>query len=393
MNMRRITLFKIVLILIFIITGAKLSYAQNVEYKSYADSSDAKLNAPPAGYKWEVFWSDEFDYTGVPDPTKWNYHSSYIGNNEQQGYTSSTKNSYVEDGKLRITAIREQTVYRDPSGRQTTYPFSSARLNTEKKFTVQYGRIEASIWLPGEIGVWPAFWTLGASDYWPNCGEIDIFEYSGGKPLGGVYPANYINSNFIYRINDGSTVGTANMRYLYNITPTDGYHTYAIEWTETKILWYYDDELFAYVKTTPESLHVYPGTKPASQPHYLLLNLAMGGDGGGGIDPSVNTANMYVDYVRVSKLKLIDGVDELASDEGFEVYPNPQAKSGQVKVKLPTNSIRFSISDLTGKLIYQQDVTQNESLIDSSVFTTEGVYLASVITPNKTISKKITIVK
>lgn len=387
--MRKITLFNLILSLTFIITGANFIYAQNPEDNSNADLPDVKQSAPPEGYKWEVIWSDEFEYTGVPDPAKWNYHSGAIGNNEQQGYTNSTKNSYVENGKLRITAIRESTVYR-----QTTYPWSSARLNTQNKFTVQYGRIEASIWIPGEIGVWPAFWTLGASGGWPNCGEIDIFEYSGGKPLGGVYPANYINSNFIYRLANGTTRSVDNMRYLYNITPTDGYHTYAVEWNEEKILWYYDSKLFAFILSSPDKLQAYAGTSPASQPHYLLLNLAMGGDGGGGIDPSVNIANMYVDYVRVSKLTPIGSdVDELSSDEGFEVYPNPQAKTEPVKVKLPTGSIRFSISDLTGKLIYQQDVTQNESLIDSSVFTTEGVYLASVVTPTKTISKKIAIVK
>lgn len=278
---------------ITLFAGAQTSENKSLEM-SYA--------TPPPGYKWEVVWSDEFDYTGVPDATKWNYHSGYIGNNEQQGYTSSTKNSYVENGNLRITAIREQTVYQDPSGGQTTYPFSSARLNTANKFTVQYGRIEARIWIPGEIGVWPAFWTLGASGNWPNCGEIDIFEYSGGKPLGGVIPANYINSNFIYRMNDGSIRSIANMAYLYNISPANGYHIYAVEWTENKIQWYYDDKLFAAMGTTSMNLQAYAGTNPASQPHYLLLNLAMGGDGGGGIDPAVNVSNMYVDYVRVSKL-------------------------------------------------------------------------------------------
>ena len=387
--MKKILFYHFVMASILSIASFGIVKAQTFENKSLETS----YAAPPAGYKWEVIWSDEFDYTGVPDPTKWNYHTGYIGNNEQQGYTSSTKNSYVENGNLRITAIREQTVYRDPSGEQTTYPFSSARLNTANKFTVQYGRIEARIWLPGEIGVWPAFWTLGASGNWPNCGEIDIFEYSGGKPLGGVIPANYINSNFIYRMTDGSIRSIANMAYLYKITPTDGYHIYAVEWNENKIQWYYDDKLFAAVNTSSANLQAYAGTSPASQPHYLLLNLAMGGDGGGGIDPNVNISNMYVDYVRVSKLAAITDVDEIKSDAGLEVYPNPLTEKGQLTVKLPSGSIRLSIVDTTEKLIFQEKVTKNEYKIEQSVFKSAGVYTVSVTTSTDSISKKIIVKK
>ena len=387
--MRRITLFKIVIIITFSIIGIKLNYAQNVEYKSNTNSSVTKLNTAPAGFKWEVIWSDEFDYTGVPDATKWNYHSGGIGNNEQQGYTSSIKNSYVENGSLRITAIKEPTVYR-----QTTYPYSSARLNTANKFTVQYGRIEASIWIPGDAGVWPAFWTLGASGGWPGGGEFDIFEYSGGKPLWGVTPPNYINSNFIYRKADGSTNNLANMAYLYYITPTDGYHTYAVEWDDKSILWYYDNKKFASRNTLPEVLKVYAGTNPASQPHYLLINLAMGGDGGGGIDPNFTSANMYVDYVRVSKLTPISSVvDEIASGSGFEVYPNPLAEAGSLTVKLPEGATQLSIFDITGKIVYQEKVIKNESLIDRSVFKFVGVYIVNVVTTKSSLNKKVIVVK
>ena len=392
--MKKNTLFKIIMVLYLSIVGIVLISAQNFEYKSRTNSSATKQNTPPAGYRWEVIWSDEFNYTGVPDTTKWNYHNDYIGNNEQEGYTSSTKNSYVENGSLRITAIKEQTVYRDPSGRQTTYPYSSARLNTENKFTVQYGRIEASIWIPGNAGVWPAFWTLGASGYWPNCGEFDIFEYSGGKPLGGVTPPNYINSNFIYRMADGSTRNLSNMAYLYDITPTDGYHTYAVEWDQKGISWYYDNTKFAYRSTSPADLQAYAGTNPASQPHYLLLNLAMGGNGGGGIDPNFTSTNMYVDYVRVSKLTPINTVvDEIAINSGFEVYPNPLIEAGSLTVKLPTGSILFSIFDLTGKLIYQENVTNNELLIDRSVFATEGIYFVNVKTTTSSINRKLIVTK
>src|SRR5687768_16592187 len=54
-------------------------------------------------------WSDEFDYSGAPDPVKWGYDTggSGWGNNELEYYTNSTNNSKVENGKLFITARLE----------------------------------------------------------------------------------------------------------------------------------------------------------------------------------------------------------------------------------------------------------------------------------------------
>lgn len=376
--------------LVFSTALPKLSYGQNSDCILNTDSSTTRHSAPPAGYKWEVVWSEEFNYTGVPDPSKWNYNTGYIANNEEQCYTTNTKNSYVENGKLRITAIKEPTV----DNHNTTYAYSSARLNTRNKFSVQYGRIEASIWIPGDLGVWPAFWTLGTNGNWPNCGEIDIFEYSGGKPLGGIIPANYINSNFIYKMADGSTRSIANMAYLYNITPTSGYHTYAVEWTENKLLWYYDDKPFAATSTLPANLQAYAGTVPASQPHYLILNLAMGGVGGGGIDPNFTSTSMYVDYVRVSKLTPISSVgNQITSDAGFEVYLNPLTGQTPLTIKLPMGSTKFSIFDFAGKLIHKENVTKSQFTINKSMFKTGGVYIISATTPTNTVNKRLIVVK
>lgn len=268
---------------------------------SFCGSAMALQNTAPAGYQWQTVWSDEFNYTGSPDSSKWNIvNSSNVSNQEEQAYTNRTVNSYVSGGHLTITALKEQYT----SGNKTSQ-YTSARLNTSNKFSVQYGRIEASIKMPGEIGAWPAFWTLGQTGGWPAGGEIDIVEYSPGKTNGGVSPANYINRNFIYKQSDGQTRSLYNFTYLFDITPTDGYHTYAVEWDENWMRWYYDDILFATSQTTPSVLDAYAGTKPSSQPHYLLLNLAMGGTGGGGIDPNFTSAEMLVDYVRVSKLTAV----------------------------------------------------------------------------------------
>src|SRR6202035_2719519 len=63
--------------------------------------------------------------------------------------------------------------------------YTSARLKTEGKFAIAYGRIEARIKLPAGQGIWPAFWMLGAGipkAGWPRSGEIDIMENIGREP-------------------------------------------------------------------------------------------------------------------------------------------------------------------------------------------------------------------
>ncbi len=44
----------------------------------------------------KLVWSDEFDYTGLPDSTKWTYEEGYVRNNEMQYYTRKSDNAWVE---------------------------------------------------------------------------------------------------------------------------------------------------------------------------------------------------------------------------------------------------------------------------------------------------------
>src|SRR5687767_11771553 len=67
-------------------------------------------------------WSDEFDYTGLPDSVRWSYDTGGDGwgNNELQFYTSNRpENARVENGHLVIEARHENWQSRD---------YTSARL-------------------------------------------------------------------------------------------------------------------------------------------------------------------------------------------------------------------------------------------------------------------------
>ena len=108
----------------------------SVFLSSLANASDIDLSAPMDKGGWKLIWSEEFDYTGFPDSTKWSYDTEgnvyQWGNNEAQYYTSGRKeNAWVSDGVLRITALKEPM-----EGRS----YTSARLITKGKGDWLYGR-------------------------------------------------------------------------------------------------------------------------------------------------------------------------------------------------------------------------------------------------------------
>lgn len=239
---------------------------------------------------WTLVWADEFSQAdgSSPDSTKWAYDigtgSGGWGNNELEYYTSRTNNVRIENGQLVIEAKQES--YLGSS-------YTSARLKTQGKVSWRYGRIEARIKIPRGQGIWPAFWMLGTnitSVNWPTCGEIDIMENIGNKTNivhGTVHGPGY---------SGGSAVGGP-YSLPGNTNFADAFHIYAMEWTTNQIKWFVDG--VQYFSVNPASL---PGGAAwvFTQPQFLLLNLAVGGNWPG--KPNSTTVfpqRMTVDYVRV----------------------------------------------------------------------------------------------
>lgn len=240
-----------------------------------------------------LVWSDEFDGASI-DPQTWFFATgdgSEVGlpggwgNSELQYYLPD--NAQIENGVLQITARLESIEGQN---------YTSARINTEDRFAFKYGRIEASIKLPAGQGLWPAFWMLPQdSPYgeWAAKGEIDVVEAvnlggTNGNEIfatihfGGEFPANE----------------SAGVTYTPGPNVTENFHTYAVEWDETEIRWYFDGDLYAVQNAWFSTAAPYPA--PFDQPFHILLNLAVGGNFPGfSIDNSAFPATMEVDWVRV----------------------------------------------------------------------------------------------
>ena len=77
-----------------------------------------------------------------------------------------------------------------------------------------------------------------------------------------------------------------------------------MDWDEKAIRLYLDDELLNEIileKTYNGSLGEF--ANPFMQSHYILLNLALGGDNGGPVAQSAMPMRYEVDYVRVYQKK------------------------------------------------------------------------------------------
>lgn len=111
---------------------------------------------------WKLVWSDEFNYTGHPDPAKWNYEEGYVRHNELQYYTvNRLENARVEGGNL-IIELRKETPasFLPTSINDRWHRYSSASVNTRSTASWTYGRFEIRAKMPRGKGTWPAIWFL-----------------------------------------------------------------------------------------------------------------------------------------------------------------------------------------------------------------------------------------
>ncbi len=292
---------------------------------------------------WQLTWSDEFTQAdgSSPDSTKWGFDigGGGYGNNELESYTSRTNNARILGGQLVIEA--KQETYTGPDNIQRNY--TSARMLTRGKWSWTYGRMEARIKIPRGQGIWPACWTLGANigtTPWPSCGEIDILENIGkaseqGKVYGTIHG---LQSGGDY--NGGAGVG-GSYTLPGGAILGDDFHMFAIEWTTNQIKWFMDNQ--QYFTATPASLPS-GGTWPFTQPQFLLLNVAVGGNWPGNPDgTTVFPQQMLVDYVRVYKYVAAapDAPTGLnASPGNAKVYLNwnPSADTTGYNIKRATSS-------------------------------------------------------
>ncbi|MBN2719440.1 MAG: NPCBM/NEW2 domain-containing protein [Deltaproteobacteria bacterium] len=250
---------------------------REVEFPNCAVQRDDSIPVPE-GY--HLAWSDEFNTEGRPNPDNWGYESGYVRNNEDQYYQED--NAFVQSGFLIIQGRREPA----PEGNYT-----SSSLRTMSKQTFKYGLIEMRARIVAEDGLWPAFWTLGESKPWPSNGEVDIMEYY-----------NYsIHANVACGTNEQWTARWdwySKEVSAFGVEDWDAkFHVWQMIWDSEQIRLMLDNEEMN--QTWIDDMLNPDGFAPFRQPHYILVNLAMGGKSGGEPDNAYFPNHYIVDYVRV----------------------------------------------------------------------------------------------
>lgn len=288
---------------------------------------------------WTLVWSDEFDYVGAPDPTKWVPEKGFVRNKELQYYTSD--NAYVNGECLVITGKQERKENPNYNPNATgnnswKYTRKYAEYTSSSLCTFGaatdwrswlYGRFEIRAKLPKAVktstaandefprGPFPAIWTVGQQG-WPKSGEIDLLEYAFRPENLGDGPCLHTNMVYLNPSNGSDKWKSKSRRITYfrdgtvGMTPNDKwpapdpewmnkFHIWRLDWTYDYIKVYIDDILFFEC-----NLNEMPANEVGAFRnfrHALLLNLAIGNKGGEPVNVEF-PIEYCIDYVRIYKL-------------------------------------------------------------------------------------------
>jgi len=252
------------------------------------------------GKNWKLFWTDEFSGETI-NQENWTHDVGFGPNNDgwgvwgAQNYTTDSKNSYIENGKLVLKAF----YLGGPFDKRN---FTSAKVTTQGKKSFKYGKIAARIKMPYGKGVFPAFWMLGENwdgTNWAHCGEIDIAEMcGGGKEKDNM---NYGTIHFFDDKNNRNTFfgGTKQL----NEKLSNQFHIYEIVWGNKEIVWKVDGKEYHRESIAGKA---HPERSELHNEFFLIINLGIGAyyDVIGYPDETTKfPQTMEIDWVKVYKEK------------------------------------------------------------------------------------------
>ena len=308
------------------------------------------LSACCSKSEYKLVWSDEFDGETL-NAAYWNVEDNARGGGNAELQYYAPKNVTIERHPVTGESCLVLNAHREDYGNR---PCTSARLNTQDKVTVEYGKVEARIAFPYTTdGLWPAFWMLGNNlatnlgdnddidaqvaqlekenrVVWPKCGEIDICEMGHHSGIEAGTQDRFFNGacHWGESFNNGAYPNFG--QFCTADYPVQGdFHLFTLEWTADTIAMYLDKDIYPdvapYFQLSLRNKEVNEPGHYFNHPFYLVLNLSVGGffpdmpaaekypelitaD-----DPSFQRVTalpadgtpvkMYIDYIRVYETK------------------------------------------------------------------------------------------
>ena len=279
---------------------------------------------------YSLIWQDEFNENEI-DAANWNFETGDgtdyglpvgWGNDEEQRYTDAPENARIQQegsqSVLAISALKEGAEY------------TASKLTTQNKFEMRYGLLEVKAKMPQGKGLWPAIWMLGSNRPeigWPGCGEIDIVEYLPSKPKEVSATLHFTNAEKKWEylaewidLEDESVI-------------SDAFHTYTMDWTPESVRISIDGQLI-------NEVFLSDGMKEFQRDFYLILNIAVGGNLGGEIDPNFTEGVLLIDYVRVY------AKDNFVAPEAPLLDIDEETVGELIDSSLASNAIKTGFTDL-----------------------------------------------
>ncbi len=348
------------------------------------------------GAEYNYVWED--DFTGQElNQDIWGYELGRIRGNEQQHYTDSKDNVFLRDGNLvlKVTDRKLEDQYINPRGnRKVIYNSGSVRTHGKKEFL--YGRIEMKAKLPKGKGAFPAFWTLGA-DFnldgdissrqgygWPACGEIDIMEMIGGTirtdETNEENQSNkvvYATPHFYYANGDADKDGS----YLpYELGRSigmdddfnDEYHIFGINWSEDRIEWYLDGEIYSTIEYDQSDARIRALQACFNKPQYIQMNLATGGNWAknAGDHLADDNTEFVIDWVRYYQ-----NDEQKASSDDY--YSDSPVMKGIKNISMMEGETPDLTEGITVTNAGDKDYVVDYSIEDEYMYNNSGDYKTS----------------
>ena len=263
------------------------------------------FSSPPVIHGMTLLWNDEFNIDGKPDPASWRYETGFVRNQELQWYQQDNANCkggvlLIEGRRKKVSNPRFATGSQNWQASREFAEYTSASIQTRGFRQWLFGRFEIRARIDTAHGAWPAIWTLGIAKEWPSNGEIDIMEFYRIKDV----PT--ILANFAWGTEKRFSGKWDDLKKpLTDFTTVDAdwikkFHIWRMDWDNESIKLFLDNQLLNEVSLS-ETVNP-DGFNPFLQPHYLLLNLAIGANGG---DPgrAQFPVKYEIDYVRIYQKK------------------------------------------------------------------------------------------
>jgi beta-glucanase (GH16 family) len=352
--------------------------------------------------------SDEFNYPAGTslDTNKWYFQVEAHNNGEAQQYTNAQYNvpvgSHLTDYNFRTTDTSIQIVAR--AMKSGNYNYTSGRLNAQCRMPFMYGKTEFRMKPPGATisGLWPAVWMLGntvgeapkcpsagAVQGWPNCGEVDIWEYQSS------HATSYLTNGFC---NSGCTntgrvdLNTGNEANVWRV--------YYCEWNSTQMKYWYRNNADPADTVRGLVTKSLSGCSCFKQDMFYLINLAVGGSLGTPISCAF-PETLELDYIRTYKLSTDPQATMSYQPEenrapaaaAVPVFGFLSRQSKFQYVNHAAGLTRITVTDLNGRL---KQVLFDGSLSEGTHFFTwdtrlsgPGVFLVSIRNGVKTTRCKV----